>query len=204
MAAGHERAVAATKTYTAELLALLLLVEGIRAGDGALPAEERGRARRAARARRTRARRPTAATSSPQRYRFADRLVTTGRGYAYPTAREAALKLMETSYLAGARLLRRRPAARPARDDRPGRAGARRRRRRARRHSRCATCSHRLGERRADVVVVGAADGRARRRLAVPGRRRAVRPAAGHPAAAAAGAGPGAGPRRGPRRAREA
>ena len=34
VAAGHERAVAATKTYTAELLALLLLVEGIRAGDG--------------------------------------------------------------------------------------------------------------------------------------------------------------------------
>ena len=41
MAAGHERAVAATKTYTAELLALLLLIEGIRAGDGALPDEVR-------------------------------------------------------------------------------------------------------------------------------------------------------------------
>jgi glucosamine--fructose-6-phosphate aminotransferase (isomerizing) len=34
------------------------------------------------------------------RYRFADRVITTGRGYAYPTARECALKLMETSYLA--------------------------------------------------------------------------------------------------------
>jgi glucosamine--fructose-6-phosphate aminotransferase (isomerizing) len=34
------------------------------------------------------------------RYRFADRLVTTGRGYGYPTAREAALKIMETSYVA--------------------------------------------------------------------------------------------------------
>jgi glutamine---fructose-6-phosphate transaminase (isomerizing) len=34
------------------------------------------------------------------RYRFTDRLVTTGRGYSYPTAREAALKLMETSYVA--------------------------------------------------------------------------------------------------------
>ncbi len=43
VAAGHERAVAATKTYTAELLALLLLVEGIRGGDG------RGAGRRAAR-----------------------------------------------------------------------------------------------------------------------------------------------------------
>ena len=33
-----------------------------------------------------------------QRYRFASRLVTTARGYSYATAREAALKLMETSY----------------------------------------------------------------------------------------------------------
>src|SRR5438876_7786925 len=41
VAAGHERAVAATKTYTAELLALLLLIEGVRAGDGVLPADER-------------------------------------------------------------------------------------------------------------------------------------------------------------------
>src|SRR6059058_1416042 len=39
--AGHERAVAATKTYTAELLALLMLVEGVRAGDGRLPEAER-------------------------------------------------------------------------------------------------------------------------------------------------------------------
>ena len=31
-----------------------------------------------------------------QRYRFAQRLVTTGRGYSYATAREAALKLKET------------------------------------------------------------------------------------------------------------
>jgi glutamine---fructose-6-phosphate transaminase (isomerizing) len=34
-----------------------------------------------------------------QRYRFAQRLMTTGRGYSYATAREAALKLMETCYL---------------------------------------------------------------------------------------------------------
>nr|WP_239028281.1 SIS domain-containing protein [Pseudonocardia acidicola] len=33
------------------------------------------------------------------RYQFASRLVVTGRGYAYPTAREGALKLMETCYL---------------------------------------------------------------------------------------------------------
>jgi glutamine---fructose-6-phosphate transaminase (isomerizing) len=96
--AGHERAVAATKSYTAELLALLMLVENIRGmtdevrrelgeipalaataleggGPGSLVKELAGR------------------------YRFAARMVTTGRGYAYPSAREAALKLMETSYL---------------------------------------------------------------------------------------------------------
>ena len=33
------------------------------------------------------------------RYRFTDRVILTGRGYAYATA-EAALKLMETSYVA--------------------------------------------------------------------------------------------------------
>ena len=33
------------------------------------------------------------------RYRFADRMITSGRGYSYPTAREAALKLMETAYV---------------------------------------------------------------------------------------------------------
>ncbi|GIG85919.1 glutamine-fructose-6-phosphate transaminase [Plantactinospora endophytica] len=98
VAAGHERAVAATKTYTAELLALLLLVEGIRAGDGVLPAEERaGLAALPELAAQTLAD-PTPGQLAP-RYRFADRMVTTGRGYAYPTAREAALKLMETSYL---------------------------------------------------------------------------------------------------------
>ena len=90
--AGAERSVAATKSYTAELLALYLLLDFARGGDGA------------------------AATALPdlgrlvldsddlvaavaQRYRFAQRLITTGRGYSYPTAREAALKLMETSYL---------------------------------------------------------------------------------------------------------
>jgi glucosamine--fructose-6-phosphate aminotransferase (isomerizing) len=33
------------------------------------------------------------------RYRFAERMVVTSRGYGYPTAKEAALKLMETSYI---------------------------------------------------------------------------------------------------------
>ncbi len=98
VAAGHERAVAATKTYTAELFALLMLIEGVRAGDGALPAEERAALERLPELARQTLADPTAAELAA-RYRFAARMVTTGRGYAYPTAREAALKLMETSYL---------------------------------------------------------------------------------------------------------
>jgi glutamine---fructose-6-phosphate transaminase (isomerizing) len=98
IAAGHERAVAATKTYTAELLALLMLIEGVRAGNGALPAAERA-ALDALPGLAERVLADPAATELALRYRFAARMVTTGRGYAYPTAREAALKLMETSYL---------------------------------------------------------------------------------------------------------
>jgi glutamine---fructose-6-phosphate transaminase (isomerizing) len=87
--AGVEKAVAATKTYTAELLALFLLFGGT-AGDAAALPEA---------AERTLTRGEPRATAAARRYRYADRLVTTGRGYSYPTAREAALKLMETSYL---------------------------------------------------------------------------------------------------------
>jgi glutamine---fructose-6-phosphate transaminase (isomerizing) len=98
VAAGHERAVAATKTYTAELLALLLLVESVR-GGGRLPDDEqRALAELPRHAEAVLA--DATAVQLAARYRFADRLVTTGRGYAYPTARETALKLMETSYVA--------------------------------------------------------------------------------------------------------
>jgi glucosamine--fructose-6-phosphate aminotransferase (isomerizing) len=89
--AGPERAVAATKSYTSQLLTLYLLVDAWRGGDGgaarplpSLAAEVLARGD---------------GTRVAGRYRFVERLVTTGRGYAYPTAREAALKLMETSYL---------------------------------------------------------------------------------------------------------
>ena len=88
--AGPERSVAATKTYTAQLLALyLLLAEGSPA-PAADPLPEA--------AARTLALgdHPLAAAG---RYRFAQRLVTTARGYSYATAREAALKVMETCYL---------------------------------------------------------------------------------------------------------
>lgn len=84
--AGVERAVAATKTYTAELLALYLLLSG---GDASAVPDA---------AERTMASAPQAYAAA-ERYRFAQRLVTTARGFSYPTAREAALKVMETSYL---------------------------------------------------------------------------------------------------------
>ncbi|RIV35941.1 SIS domain-containing protein [Micromonospora radicis] len=166
IAAGHERAVAATKTYTAELLALLLLVEGIRAGDGRLPDEEhRALAALPGLAART-LDDPTPTQLAP-RYRFAAQLVTTGRGYAYPTAREAALKLMETSYLpalafSGADLLHG-PLAMTDPDvpvlavvgSGPG-------------GQAMGEVLPRLGERRADVVVVGSAEVEGATRIAVP------------------------------------
>ncbi|HEY7223251.1 MAG TPA: SIS domain-containing protein [Micromonosporaceae bacterium] len=99
IAAGPERAVAATKTYTAQLLTLAMLVEGIRTGEGALGDEEE-RALRALAPLAAALLADPAVVDLAERYRFAGQLVTTGRGYAYPTAREAALKLMETSYLA--------------------------------------------------------------------------------------------------------
>ncbi|MFI1193333.1 SIS domain-containing protein [Micromonospora sp. NPDC020750] len=166
IAAGHERAVAATKTYTAELLALLLLVEGIRAGDGVLPAEERS-ALAALPELAARTLDDTTPTQLAPRYRFAAQLVTTGRGYAYPTAREAALKLMETSYLpalafSGADLLHG-PLAMTDPDvpvlavvgSGPGGRSM-------------GEVLPRLGERRADVVVVGSAEVEGATRMAVP------------------------------------
>lgn len=91
MQAGRERAVAATKSYTASLFVLWLLVSGW-GGLGTEPAD----------------RLPALAADALEisdlaplvaRYRFAARMVTTSRGYAYATAREAALKFMETCYV---------------------------------------------------------------------------------------------------------
>ena len=137
VAAGPERAVAATKTYTAELLALLLLVEAVRAaahcrrgaralaraagaGRGGCSRRHRGRPRRPVPVRR-------AAGHDRPRVRLPDRA---GGGA------EADGDLVPGR----ARLLRGRPAARPAGDGRRRRAGAGRRRRRPGRRSRCARC----------------------------------------------------------------
>lgn len=88
--AGPEQSVAATKTYTSSLLALWLLVmawaEADRSHANPLPEW-------------VAAGLDTTVHDVASRYRFVDKLVTTSRGYSYPTAREAALKLMETCYL---------------------------------------------------------------------------------------------------------
>jgi len=84
--AGPERAVAATKTYTTELLALHQLLVGT---DASAVPEACARTLEFA---------ERAAAAAPA-LQSVDRLVTVGRGYSYATAREGALKLMETSYL---------------------------------------------------------------------------------------------------------
>ncbi|AIJ26547.1 glucosamine-6-phosphate deaminase [Amycolatopsis methanolica 239] len=89
--AGRETAVAATKTYSATLLALYLLIDAVRGGDSSAAAEIEPLARQAL---------EVDVQRAVDRYRFVDRIITTGRGYSYATALESALKLAETSYLA--------------------------------------------------------------------------------------------------------
>lgn len=90
--AGPERAVAATKSYTAQLLALYLLLDRVHGGTGTAAASLPDHGDQLLG-------RDADIASLAQHYRFAQRLLTTARGYSYATAREAALKLMETSYL---------------------------------------------------------------------------------------------------------
>ncbi|MGI8309720.1 SIS domain-containing protein [Saccharopolyspora hattusasensis] len=91
--AGREQAVAATKTYSATLLALYLLVDAVRGGNGANAEPIPELAATALDAGQK------VVDEAVRRYRFAERMVTTGRGFSLATASEAALKLAETSYL---------------------------------------------------------------------------------------------------------
>src|SRR5919107_3938045 len=88
--AGKEESVAATKTYTAELLVLYLLVSALKGesqGDEVrgLPELSRGVLE--------------AEWEGTERYRYAEYMVMTSRGYNLATAEEAALKIMETTYV---------------------------------------------------------------------------------------------------------
>ena len=89
--AGREESVAATKTYTAELLLLYLLVEALNGGEK--PSAEARRLPEQAREV------LEVGWEGTARYRYADHLVVTSRGYNLATAQEAALKLMETTYV---------------------------------------------------------------------------------------------------------
>jgi glucosamine--fructose-6-phosphate aminotransferase (isomerizing) len=95
--AGRERSVAATKTYTGQMLLLYLLAHAL------------GAPIRVEDLRRLPAWSESAVALEPQiaacveRYRFMERAVVVGRGLNYANAFEFALKLMETSYVVAER-----------------------------------------------------------------------------------------------------
>jgi glucosamine--fructose-6-phosphate aminotransferase (isomerizing) len=92
--AGAERSVAATKTYTAELLALAMLSVALRGGSAQFQALERipGYAQGALE-------RSDDVARAAERYRYVERLAVIGRGFNYATAFELALKLKELAYV---------------------------------------------------------------------------------------------------------
>jgi glucosamine--fructose-6-phosphate aminotransferase (isomerizing) len=92
--AGPERSIAATKTYTAQLYLLSLLVAEI-GGDLDLV---RGHADLPAAVERI-LRMEDALEETAQRWRQVNECIVTSRGYNYATAREGALKLKETCYV---------------------------------------------------------------------------------------------------------
>ncbi len=94
LGAGDERAVAATKTYTAQLAAMALLAVQL-AGDGEHLAALRGVPDVVEE---TLALEETVAVAA-QRYAYATECVVLGRGYNYATAFEIALKLKELTYV---------------------------------------------------------------------------------------------------------
>jgi glucosamine--fructose-6-phosphate aminotransferase (isomerizing) len=92
--AGEERAVAATKTYTAELVALALL--SCAWGDGF---ERLAALRRAPLVVERILEHGELVARGVERYRYMDTCAVLGRGYNYATAFEIALKLEELNYL---------------------------------------------------------------------------------------------------------
>jgi glucosamine--fructose-6-phosphate aminotransferase (isomerizing) len=92
--AGEERSVAATKTYTAELMALAFLTAHLSQNQALLTDLERvpGWVEETLNL-------CDVIHSVAERYRYMEELVVLGRGYNYATAFETALKLKETCYL---------------------------------------------------------------------------------------------------------
>jgi glucosamine--fructose-6-phosphate aminotransferase (isomerizing) len=92
--AGEERSVAATKSYTAQLLAIAMLSAAL-AGSEAAWQELAGLPTWAAQM----LTQDDAIACMAQRYRYMNQCVVLGRGYNYATAYEWALKLKELTYL---------------------------------------------------------------------------------------------------------
>lgn len=95
--AGRERSVAATKTYTGQLLMLYLLAYAM---GGPIELDDLRRIPAAADAA---LRLENDIQSRASRYRFMEHAVVVGRGLNYANAFEFALKLMETSYIVAER-----------------------------------------------------------------------------------------------------
>jgi glucosamine--fructose-6-phosphate aminotransferase (isomerizing) len=91
--AGPERAVAATKTYTATLVALAMLTAGLAGGEAATDLARLPGALAVALEQEAAARRIADDQAA------LDRCVVLGRGYHYATAREWSLKLKELAYV---------------------------------------------------------------------------------------------------------
>ncbi len=90
--AGPELAVAATKSFTAQMLSLRIFFD-------AWLNKEHGELHQLPERASLLASRTDEFDVIASSYNDISRLVVTGRGYAYPTALEAALKIMETTYL---------------------------------------------------------------------------------------------------------
>jgi glucosamine--fructose-6-phosphate aminotransferase (isomerizing) len=94
---GRERSVAATKTYTGEMMLFYLLAAAL--ADGGLPFEYRTIPDLASRS----LEQKPAILELVQRYVFMENCVVVGRGLSYANAYELALKLMETCYVVAER-----------------------------------------------------------------------------------------------------
>jgi glucosamine--fructose-6-phosphate aminotransferase (isomerizing) len=92
--AGKERSVAATKSYLAQLV-LLVILAAAWSGDRALSRRLEHLPRFVSRALQS----EDIVRTVALRYRYMRECMVTGRGYNYATAREAALKLEETCYV---------------------------------------------------------------------------------------------------------
>jgi glucosamine--fructose-6-phosphate aminotransferase (isomerizing) len=94
LGAGREKAVAATKTYTAELMAIALLSTALHGGSQAWEELEQVAGWMEAALEQD-----ARIAEAVQRYRTINRTVVLGRGFNYATAFEWALKLKELSYI---------------------------------------------------------------------------------------------------------